>query len=250
MTVAKMLQASDIAYNHIRNAIIEGDFPQGERLTEEALVAFCNVSRTPVRDALQRLDFEGYVVSRKNKGVWVRPWSLEDVRAAYQARALIESFNAAEAARRITPQIIAQLEHLVQDMEQKLATHADNVAHNAGDKAGDTTRNNAGDNISPETSNEAGDLAGLFLDNNQQFHDIVNDTGGNQSIRNAIRAVTPPPIVRRTAHVFDRKRIAESNDHHRSLVAAFAVKDSTLAEAVMRTHILAAASSYEKYYAE
>jgi len=234
MTVAKMLQASDIAYNHIRNAIIAGDFPQGERLTEEALVAFCNVSRTPVRDALQRLDFEGYVVSRKNKGVWVRPWSLEDVRAAYQARALIEGFNAAEAARRITPKIIAQLEHLVQDMEQKLA----NYAHNAGDKTGD------------KTGDEAGTLAGLFLDNNQQFHNIVIDTAGNQSIRNAIRAVTPPPIVRRTAHVFDRKRIAESNDHHRSLVAALAAKDSTLAEAVMRTHILAAASSYEKYYAE
>ncbi|MFN7174235.1 MAG: GntR family transcriptional regulator, partial [Thermaurantiacus tibetensis] len=57
-----MSRAADIAYAEIRGLILSGQAPPGTRLKEEELAARCGVSRTPVRDALRRLEGELYVV--------------------------------------------------------------------------------------------------------------------------------------------------------------------------------------------
>ena len=60
-----MSRASDRAYNHIRNMILSGELSPGEQIREEALAELCGVSRTPVRDALRRLEAE--LFTRRNE---------------------------------------------------------------------------------------------------------------------------------------------------------------------------------------
>ncbi|WP_370639189.1 GntR family transcriptional regulator, partial [Cohnella sp. REN36] len=70
------------AYDFIRSAIIEGDYAPGQRLTEEALAAELHISRTPIREALKRLETEGLIVSLK-RGVSVKTFSRESIRQIY-----------------------------------------------------------------------------------------------------------------------------------------------------------------------
>ena len=57
-----MSQASDRAYSHIRSMILSGELPAGAQVVEEALAEKCGVSRTPVREALRRLESDLLVV--------------------------------------------------------------------------------------------------------------------------------------------------------------------------------------------
>jgi len=63
-----MAKAAEAAYEAIRAGIVSGDFARGQRLREEELASLVGVSRTPVREALRRLDAEGLVEFAPNRG--------------------------------------------------------------------------------------------------------------------------------------------------------------------------------------
>tara|TARA_B100000795_G_scaffold48097_1_gene31563 strand:+ start:2357 stop:3019 length:663 start_codon:yes stop_codon:yes gene_type:complete len=89
---------SDIATDSIRNAIIRGDFKMGEPVTEAALSEALKISKTPVREALSKLESEGLVVSEKNKGYRIFSMTkeeyveLSELRFALEAQALRYGF--------------------------------------------------------------------------------------------------------------------------------------------------------------
>ena len=78
-----MSRASDRAYETIRTRILSGDLPPGAQLVEEALAELCGVSRTPVRDALRRLEAELLVERSDTQRSFVSDWSLHDVADAF-----------------------------------------------------------------------------------------------------------------------------------------------------------------------
>jgi DNA-binding GntR family transcriptional regulator len=81
--------AVDIA-ERLRSAILDGHFGPGERLREEALARSMGVSRGPVREALARLEREGLLVIRRNRGAVVAQLSREDLDEVYTLRVAIE----------------------------------------------------------------------------------------------------------------------------------------------------------------
>lgn len=85
--------------DQLRERIIDGSFRPGEQIREASLVEKLQVSRGPVREALQRLSQEGLLVSRRNRGVFVLDLSVDDVAEIYAAREAIE-LAAAEAILR------------------------------------------------------------------------------------------------------------------------------------------------------
>ncbi len=87
-----MSRAADKAYLIIREAILNGNLKEAEKIVEEDLVELCQVSRTPVRDALKKLNYEGFIKLKQNQGGWVRQWSKEEVREVFEARALVEGY--------------------------------------------------------------------------------------------------------------------------------------------------------------
>jgi DNA-binding GntR family transcriptional regulator len=89
----------DQVHARLLERIVAGDVPPGSRLPQEALAAEMGVSRTPLREALMRLASEGLVVLEANRGATVARRDFGDMRAAWQARLVLEPAAAALAAR-------------------------------------------------------------------------------------------------------------------------------------------------------
>ncbi|MHA6795583.1 GntR family transcriptional regulator [Pseudonocardia bannensis] len=88
-------------YERLKQAIMSGELPPGEPLVELALAEWCNVSRTPVREALTRLEQDG-LIQRNDRGLIVRESSPEEILDIYDTRIVLESKAAAVAAERRT----------------------------------------------------------------------------------------------------------------------------------------------------
>jgi DNA-binding GntR family transcriptional regulator len=109
--------AATRAYGHLKRAILEGTHPGGTLLTEGDVAEHLGLSRTPVREALLRLESEGLVRLYPKKGALVVPVSAQEAHDVVEARALIEEW----AADRVWPrraEVVADLEELVTQMRR------------------------------------------------------------------------------------------------------------------------------------
>ncbi|MFF2821596.1 GntR family transcriptional regulator [Arthrobacter koreensis] len=113
------------AYTKIRDAIISGEFAPGQPLSESALAQWCGVSRTPIREAIGRLEQDTLVTWNEN-GLVVRALEPEEILDIYEVRAYLEAASARTAADRRTDR----------DLQMLRATLA------------------AGDNVNPESPEE------------------------------------------------------------------------------------------------
>jgi DNA-binding GntR family transcriptional regulator len=102
-------KADDIA-GLIEEAIVSGELAPGSVLRQEQLSERFGVSRTPVREALRRLAALGLVSFEPNKGVRVRTLSHDDLREAFLVRAELEALVTQEAARKMTPDVLEELQ--------------------------------------------------------------------------------------------------------------------------------------------
>ncbi len=105
--------AEQIAYNRIKSAISKRYIRQGSKLAEASLAKQLNLSRTPVRHALRRLQYEGLVESSPNGGAQVICPSEDQIRQAYAVRIQLEKMAAALAARHATQKNVDELKALV-----------------------------------------------------------------------------------------------------------------------------------------
>jgi DNA-binding GntR family transcriptional regulator len=80
--------------DHLREQIIQGVFSPGQQINESVLAGQLSTSRGPVREALQRLTQEGLLVSMRNRGVFVKELTIEDIREMYAVREAIEKASA------------------------------------------------------------------------------------------------------------------------------------------------------------
>ncbi|MGW0432146.1 GntR family transcriptional regulator [Micromonospora sp. NPDC003197] len=100
-------------YDKIRDAIVSGELTGGTQLTESSLAAWCGVSRTPIREALLRLEQDG-LVARTERGPVVRSRSPEEILDIYEVRIGLEATASRSAAHRRT-------DHDLRAMRQALA---------------------------------------------------------------------------------------------------------------------------------
>lgn len=94
--------SSDRVYNHLREMIVRGRISPGSRIVETDIALHLDVSRTPIRSALHRLQQEGYLVPigrRKEHRLVIAPLTQEDARELFHIVGMIEGLAAAEAAR-------------------------------------------------------------------------------------------------------------------------------------------------------
>src|SRR4030081_1166057 len=105
-------------YAAIRRSILEGALRPGERIVEQQLAEMLNVSRTPVREALLKLEREN-LVARIGRGMAVRRYSSDEVRDIYNLRAHLESFAARLSADRITEGELTALSRIQDEMESE-----------------------------------------------------------------------------------------------------------------------------------
>lgn len=103
----------EMVFESLREAIIQGRLRPGERLMEIQLAEEMGVSRTPVREAIRKLELEGFVVMVPRKGAYVAGISVKDIVDIFEVRAALEGLAAGLAAERITEEEMDQLERSI-----------------------------------------------------------------------------------------------------------------------------------------
>lgn len=111
----------DMIYDRLREAVFNGELKPGDRLVESELGDRMNVSRTPVREALRKLEMEGIVEYLPRKGVVVKGFSREDIIEIYSIRQALEVMATLVAAERITPKELAFLRACLDSAEHHMA---------------------------------------------------------------------------------------------------------------------------------
>jgi DNA-binding GntR family transcriptional regulator len=112
---------SERIFEEIRDAVTFGHLKPGERLSEKRLCEEFRVSRTPLREALRKLQAQGYITLEANVGATVRKISLEEVEDIYDILSLLEPHAAMLAAAGRTKEDIRTLKHIFQGMNVQSA---------------------------------------------------------------------------------------------------------------------------------
>jgi DNA-binding GntR family transcriptional regulator len=112
------LSAQEDAYQKLRAWIVHGPLQPGELLRDAEIAELLGVSRTPVREALIRLTQEGLVESARGRGTRVADLNLERAPNLYATGAVLDAYAARTAAARLTAEDLAELENLLEQMEQ------------------------------------------------------------------------------------------------------------------------------------
>jgi DNA-binding GntR family transcriptional regulator len=120
-----------IVQERIREAILTGGIPAGSRIDQAQLAQDLNVSLVPVREALKKLEGEGFVQIIPRRGAFVTATSVKDMEELYFARAILEGQAAYHAVSRLNPVDFKYLEHYMQTMELALQTHDYNAFNEA-----------------------------------------------------------------------------------------------------------------------
>jgi len=120
----------------LRTMISQGRFQQGEHLKEAEISQALGVSRGPVREALNQLANEGFIELRRHRGAFVVELTRADIIEVYTLRLALERLAAERAAERMTPELTAQLDDVLERMkhvesgyEARTATHLDLEFH-------------------------------------------------------------------------------------------------------------------------
>lgn len=108
--------AATLAYRHIRARVQAGGFPPDGRLRETAIARELKISRTPVREAIRRLERDGVLVLKPNCGAALNIPTPSEVDELYELRELLESHAVGAAAARATQQDLMVLHEFLKDM--------------------------------------------------------------------------------------------------------------------------------------
>jgi DNA-binding GntR family transcriptional regulator len=108
--VGAVLSLKDVAYSAIKDAILSFELEPGTPLVEHDLAQQLGVSKTPVRDALQELEREGFVVRIPFKGTYITDVTMVDMAEIFQLRAVLEGLAARLAAPHLSPEDLAAIQ--------------------------------------------------------------------------------------------------------------------------------------------
>lgn len=185
----------------LRQAILQGRFKPGERLTEAGLAEIFDVSRNPIREALRALEVEGFIEKHPRRGARVRLLSDEEADEIIEARAELEGINARNAAKRCNDESRPALQKLLSDGNEAL---------------------------------ERGDQDTL-KQLNQQFHGMVADVGRNRYLADYIRS-----LRERTLWLFAAvpgERVVATWREHAGILDAVISGDAELAALLAARHV-------------
>ena len=191
----------DIAYWTIRDAIRTKVLGPGERLVDVELAAALDMSRTPVREALRRLESEGLVENAPRRGPSVMTLTLQDLVDIFEIDEVLEGLAARSAAQRMGTAEIEALGQVVSRMEQALA---------AGDESALATANT-------------------------QFHSMMrlgSKNGRLPAMLGQLRDTAP--TLR--SHQLSPERAPIAIAEHRAIYQAIAARDGAEAERLSREH--------------
>ncbi len=192
---------ADLVYAALRDAIWEGRIERGARVREEEVARTLGVSRTPVREALQRLQQRGLLVNRLGRGLVVAELGKREVVELYAMREILEGSAARFAAQHASaPEV-----EILYRLQRELAAAPDDAL--------------------------------LLVKLNRRFHQAIYDAAHNQYLTQTLDTLHDAMALLHSATFRAPSRRRESDEEHRRIVAAIERRDADQAEQAAREHI-------------
>jgi DNA-binding GntR family transcriptional regulator len=207
----------EMAYEFLKSSVLSGHFNPGERLTEEHLAKKLGVSRTPVREALHKLESEGLIKPLETRGFIVSRDSKDEVEELFELRAILEGYALRIISERISEEDLKQLGRLIAGAEDGLRKKRMEKVFKWNTKFHDT-------------------LHGIVVDKKRLHRLLVN-------IRKYVLRYR-----RDTLQYPDGGKRAV--DGHRKILLALRLRDPDLCERMMREHIQEAKVDAEQFLFE
>jgi DNA-binding GntR family transcriptional regulator len=117
---------TELSYRSIKERLLDGTLREGTRLTEEQLATQLGISKSPVREALNRLEAEGLISIESRRGAYVREFSRKEMSDLYEFREVLELHSV--AAAEITPALLSRMEESIERTRKFLAS-GDKLKH-------------------------------------------------------------------------------------------------------------------------
>lgn len=202
------------AYESIRTAILSMDLRPGDALSEAKLASALNISKTPIREALQQLQQAGLIVVMPHRGYFVSTLTLHDAWEILEIRSRLEGLAVHESCscHRLSDTDLMQMELLIDQAQEAF---------------------------------DSGDLE-MCAELGHQFHQVTIDRSGNGRLVSLISMLSDQ--FHRLRQLSDRipGRLQKSLVEHRQILDALRSRDPDLAADLMRDHLLAVYQELEQ----
>jgi DNA-binding GntR family transcriptional regulator len=195
--------ASERAYHLIKEKIITLELGPSSVIDEHSLMKELGLGRTPIREALQRLDAEGLVHIVPRRGMFVADISITDLQKIFEVRIVLAGFCARVAAQRVTANQIAQMEAVLQDLEQV----------------------------------QSGDYKTL-MEIDRRFQRLMYKTAGNDILAESLDRLYDLSLRIWYLVLYQLGDVRDAIEQHRQILEALKAKDGARAEALIKEHIL------------
>lgn len=197
MPIAKTNTQALAAYNEIKQRILTGIFTSEDRLREIDVANQLEMGRTPVREALKRIQDEGLLTHEPRRGLVVTQMDQQGVSELYAMREVLEGAAAGFAARHATDAEIANMEAILDEADHD----ADPVALNL------------------------------------QFHEAIYSAAHNRHLIRSLQSLTDTTYLLGRSTLMTPARAEKALIEHRAIVDAIRTRDPQRADAVARAHI-------------
>ena len=204
MNINEYLPLRDVVFQTLRRAIITGEFAPGERLMEISLANQLGVSRTPVREAIRKLELEGLVTMIPRKGAQVAKITEENLRDVIEIRITLEEFAASIACQRIDEEHKQEMREMYDQFKKAVEDHADLLE---------------------------------LVEKDEQFHDSIVHAAKNKRLISIINSLREQFYRYRLEYLKDSSTHADLIEEHASLMDAIFQHDEERAKNLLRHHL-------------
>lgn len=206
MTALENRHLSDQVYDALRGRIVRGEFAPGERLIEVNLAHEYGVSRTPVKQAVDRLVGEGLVEIVPRKGTFVTEIDANRLREMFAIRRLLETYAAAQGIDLVSPDRLERMRSLLDDFAVLF--------------------NDEGEFPYP-----------LYTSKDVEFHTLIVEWSGNQKLLQLYRNLSGHLQIDRVRYLQEHKPHLRSYEEHRLIFRAYEERNSATLVELLDQHI-------------
>ncbi|WMS44675.1 GntR family transcriptional regulator [Acuticoccus sp. MNP-M23] len=203
------MNVSDKVHLVLRRRLMAGYYDPGAQLKEESVAADLDVSRTPVRAAIQRLIAEGLLEPAAKRGAIVTPWRIEDAEDIFNLRILLEGYGAALSTRNASDETFERMHRLNEEMAA-------------------AARSTAQDRL--EIIHKA----------NYAFHLAIYEDCGSAHLRTFGSSLLEYPLVIGGFYIYTDDDMDESIRQHTEIISALRARNAEWATAAIKCHLSAA----------
>lgn len=198
------LPLRDVVFETLRQAILRGELKPGERLMEIHLAQKLGVSRTPVREAIRKLELEGLVRMIPRKGAVVADITVSDLEDVLEVRVALEELAVKLACRRITAEQLADMRHLADNFKKSLQ----------------------------------GDDVGVCAQADMKFHEAIYDITGNKRLVQILNNLREQMYRYRMEYLKDRQSHSILVAEHQEILEALENRDVERALEATKRHVV------------